>query len=231
MEILKKIKQNYIKHLFIYKVYRIFKYKPLFSHSSFGEEILVNRILKKKHGFYIDVGALNPKVGSLSFLLYKKGWRGINIDINPTSTDLFKILRPEDFNFCTTLDENKRDFEIFYDHPLSPANTLDESYYKKLKGNTFKDISKKMVKSKSADEILNFTKITNVDFLNIDVEGMDFKMLTQLVPNKIKPKLISIETHNVDGSKSKDCDKINDYLNNCSFRILKRAGPSTLFYR
>ena len=63
-------------------------------------------------------------------LLYKKGWKGINIDINPTSTDLFEILRPKDFNFCTTLDENKKDFKIFYDHPFSPVNTLDESYYK-----------------------------------------------------------------------------------------------------
>ena len=86
-----------------------------------------------------------------------------------------------------------------------------------------------MVKSKTADEILNFTKITNIDFLNIDVEGMDFKMLTQLVPNKIKPKLILIETHNVDGSKSKDCDKINDYLKNCKFNAYKRVGPSTLY--
>ena len=56
-------------------------------------------------------------------------------------------------------------------------------------------------------------------------------MLNQLVPNKIKPQLISIETHNVNGSKSKDCDKIIDFLNNSSFRILKRVGPSTLFYR
>ena len=201
-------------------------------YSQWGEDLIITEFFKnKKNGIYFDIGCFHPLMYSNTCLLYKKGWRGINIDINPTSTDLFKILRPEDFNFCTTLDENKRDFEIFYDHPLSPANTLDESYYKKLKDNTFKDISKKMVKSKTADEILNFTKITNIDFLNIDVEGMDFKMLTQLVPNKIKPKLISIETHNVDGSKSKDCDKINDYLNDCSFHILKRAGPSTLFYR
>ena len=43
-------------------------------------------------------------------LLFKNGWRGINIDINPTSIDLFKILRPSDLNICTTLNEYEKEF-------------------------------------------------------------------------------------------------------------------------
>ncbi len=201
-------------------------------YSQWGEDLVIIEFFKnKKNGIYFDIGCFHPVMYSNTCLLYKKGWRGINIDINPVSLDLFKILRPADFNFCTTLDENKKDFKIFYDHSFSPANTLDETYYKKIRNKSIKDISIKMVKSKTVDEILNLAKVTNVDFLNIDVEGMDFRMLIQLIPNKIKPKLISIETHNVDGSKSQDCDKINDFLNNSSYRILKRVGPSTLFHK
>jgi len=201
-------------------------------YSQWGEDLVIIEFFKNiKNGIYFDIGCFHPVMYSNTCLLFKKGWRGINIDINPTSTDLFKILRPNDFNFCTTLDENNKDFQIFYDHPFSPVNTLDETYYNNFKSKFFKNTTKKIIKSKTADEILNLTNINNVDFLNIDVEGMDFKMLTQLVPNKLKPKLISIETHNVDGSKTLDCDKINDFLNNYSFRILQRVGPSTLFHR
>ena len=47
--------------------------------------------------------------------------------------------------------------------------------------------------------------------------------------NKLEPKLISIETHNVDGSESENTRYINDFLKEKDFDILKRVGPSTLF--
>ena len=69
----------------------------------------------------------------------------------------------------------------------------------------------------------------DINFLNIDVEGFDFQILKQLIPKKINPELISIETHDVDGSKLLDCDKINELLIQNNFITLKRVGPTTLF--
>ena len=57
-------------------------------------------------------------------LLYRKGWQGINIDINPTSIDLFNIARPNDFNICTTINDKEESFEVYQDDPFSPVNTL-----------------------------------------------------------------------------------------------------------
>ena len=233
------LKNLFFKTKFSYKIYLYYNlyirhkcFLKRSQYSQWGEDLAIIEFFKnKKNGIYFDVGCFHPVMYSNTCLLFKKGWRGINIDINPTSTDLFKILRPKDFNICTNIDENKKDFKIFYDHPFSPVNTLDETYYKNFKGKFFKETSQKIVKSKTVDEILNLANINNADFLNIDVEGMDYKILTQLVPNKLKPELISIETHNVDGSKTRDCDKINGFLNNSNFRILKRVGPSTLFHR
>ena len=92
-------------------------------------------------------------------------------------------------------------------------------------------ILKSSLKSKSVDEILVLAKKFNkIDFLNIDVEGTDLKMLKQLIPNEvIKPDLISIETHHTDGSKSEDAEKISDYLSSYNYKIFKRVGPTTLF--
>ena len=69
----------------------------------------------------------------------------------------------------------------------------------------------------------------NIDFINIDVEGSDYKILTQIKIYKLNPKLISIETHNVDGSESENFHNIYEYLIKNNYTIFKRVGPTTLF--
>ena len=69
----------------------------------------------------------------------------------------------------------------------------------------------------------------NIDFINIDVEGSDYQVLKHIKIDRLEPKLISIETHNVDGSESENTRYINDFLKEEDFDILKRVGPSTLF--
>ena len=231
------LKKLFLKSNFTYKIYLYYnlyiRHKCFINRSQYsqwGEDLSILKFFNdKKNGIYLDVGCFHPLMYSNTCLLFKNGWSGINIDINPTSIDLFKILRPLDFNICTALNEYEKEFKVYFDHPFSPVNTLDKSFFDSNKSNFFKDVSFKIIKSKSIDEILNLSKYKEIDFLNIDVEGLDLQVLVQLVPNKLKPSLISIETHNVDGSKSKDCDKINDYLKNCKFNAYKRVGPSTLY--
>ena len=231
------LKKYFFKSKFTYRIYLY--YNLLIRHKSFlnrsqysqwGEDFFINNFFKdQEQGIYFDVGCYHPFMYSNTFLLYKKGWKGINIDINPTAIDLFNIARPKDFNLCTTIDENKREFKVFFDDHFSPVNTLNENYYKTFREKYFRNTSFKKVQSKSIDEILKKSEFTNINFLNIDVEGMDLVILQQMVPDKIKPNLISIETHNVDGTKSVDCDKISTFLHECNYKIYKRIGPTTLF--
>ena len=66
------------------------------SYSQEGEDLVLRKIFKKQDkGFYVDVGAHHPKRFSNTFLLYKKGWNGINIDATPGSMKLFNKFRSE----------------------------------------------------------------------------------------------------------------------------------------
>ena len=105
-------------------------------------------------------------------------------------------------------------------------------FYENL-GKSFSTNKKNItVESKSIDEVINLSGIKkNIDFINIDVEGSDYKILTKVNIQKLNPKLISIETHNVDGSESENYQNIRDYLIKNHFDILKRVGPTTLFDR
>ena len=232
-----------LKNIFLKKklTYKIYLYYNLYirhkahlkrtQYSQWGEDQFINQFFKDKiDGIYLDIGCFHPVMYSNTCLLHRKGWRGINIDINPTSIDLFNILRPKDTNLCTTINEIKETFEIYYDDPFSPVNTLDKQFYENLENKNNKNTKKLFVESKSIKEILNISKIDkSIDFINIDVEGMDYKILKNINLNRLKPKLISIETHNVDGLKSKDFESIVKLMKESSFSIYKRVGPTTLF--
>tara|TARA_B100001248_G_C27388778_1_gene461144 strand:- start:12 stop:719 length:708 start_codon:yes stop_codon:yes gene_type:complete len=231
--------RNYLfKTKLTYKIYLYYNlyvrhkcYLNRTQYSQWGEDkIIFEFFANKKNGTYLDVGCFHPIMYSNTCLLFKHGWKGINIDINQTSIDLFNIIRPNDINLCTTIDESKFDVKAYIDHPLSPVNTVIEEYYKSYKKKFFNETTIISVKSKTINEVLDLANLKNIDFLNVDVEGMDLKILKQLIPIPIKPRLVSIETHNVDGSESKDCQQIIFYLKNYSYKVLKRSGPTTLFH-
>jgi hypothetical protein len=69
------------------------------SYSQEGEDMLLERFLEHRHsGFYVDVGAHHPRRFSNTYRLYRRGWRGLNIDANPGSMALFRHVRPRDIN-------------------------------------------------------------------------------------------------------------------------------------
>ena len=82
---------------------------PRKSYSSYGEdEIILKFFRNKKNGFYVDVGCYHPLVGSNTYLLYKKDWKGVNIDVNQLSIDLFKRARKNDENINIAISNNKK---------------------------------------------------------------------------------------------------------------------------
>ncbi|MCL5798050.1 MAG: FkbM family methyltransferase [Patescibacteria group bacterium] len=69
------------------------------SYSQYFEDLELDKAFKNKTlGFYVDVGANDPRILSNTYHFYLKGWRGINIE---PDTDLFTKLekyRKEDIN-------------------------------------------------------------------------------------------------------------------------------------
>ena len=232
------LKKIFFKTKITYKIYLYYNlyirhkcYINRKNYSQWGEDKFINDFfIKKNNGVYLDIGCFHPVMYSNTCLLYKRGWSGINIDINPTSIDLFNIVRPKDFNLCTTIDKDEKEFNLYYYDPFSPLNTLDREFYKKMKKKNNRILEDKTVKSKTIDKIINESKIiSKIDFINIDVEGRDYEILKNIKIDKLKPSLVSIETHNVDGTESENYNKIKSFLENNNFITYKRFGPSTLY--
>ena len=68
--------------------------------SQFGEDRILNEIFisSKTNGFYVDVGCYHPIKHSNTYRFHKKGWSGINIDIERDKIQVFNLTRKSDHN-------------------------------------------------------------------------------------------------------------------------------------
>ena len=99
---------KYLK-LIYYLFYRPKIFFPKKYYSLFGEDKFVDDYFRNKSkGFYADVGCYHPLDGNNTHLLYKKGWSGINLDINFYSIELFNFLRKRDINIHSGISQKKR---------------------------------------------------------------------------------------------------------------------------
>ena len=209
-------KERYIKNLFFYHIYRFIKYKFSFfkSYGATGEDVLLNKIFKDNKGFYIDVGALHPINGSLTHNLYKRGWTGLNFDIDERNIKFFKIFRRRDSSFRMAISSSKGEVNSYIFSSGSGLNTLEKSWadkWSKLLGKDY--IIKKLTKTTLTSVVKKFKIQNKIDLLNIDVEGHEVEVLNGSDFKLFRPKIITIEIH---------VKKTEDILKTKVFKILQK---------
>ena len=164
----------------MYNLVKLF-YKSLIdkkiSYSYGGIDSLVNYIFKeKKKGFYVDIGCGHPIKNNNTYLLYKKGWHGINADLSPKSIELFNYARKRDVNINIAIADKKGQADLFYYHDMSPINTIDKktSAYQKAKVNKVIKIPTDTLNSLIEKNLFGNLQI---DFMSVDVEGSELNVL------------------------------------------------------
>jgi FkbM family methyltransferase len=167
------------------------------TYSGDGEDIILNKYLfkNKNDGFYVDVGSFHPKYISNTYLLHKRGWKGINIDPNPEAQRLFNIYRPNDTNLMTGVANEETEL-TYYSFSHAGINTFD----KELALAKQKKAWNKLLETRNIPCVplsVLFSKHvpseTHIDILDIDVEGMDLDVLKSNDWNKYVPSTILVE--------------------------------------
>ena len=86
------------------------------SYAQFLEDMVLYCALKDvDKGFYIDVGANDPTLFSVTKFFYDRGWRGINIEPLPDKCALLAEMRPRDINLCVGLGAEHGKLNLFED--------------------------------------------------------------------------------------------------------------------
>jgi len=166
------------------------------SYSQEGEDMILRRIFKdKRSGFYVDVGAHHPIRFSNTYAFYRLGWKGINIEPNPESIKLFRKLRLKDLNLNLGVANHQGVLRYFmFNEPA--LNTFDSDLAEiRLKNPEYKIESETHVEVTTLENILDQSQLAfnQIDFLTIDVEGMDLDVLKSNNWNKYKPSWVLVE--------------------------------------
>ena len=179
---------NLLRQTFLKKVNKNF-------YSQFGEDKTLFEILKKdyNYGFYVDVGCYHPKKYSNTYLLFKKGWNGINIDLELDKIKVFKLARPSDYNVVAAVSNISKLVKVYKMGKYSVGTTTNFDLIR----NKNEIIESFELKTQSLNEIIDKSPFKNrpIDLLNIDTEGNDFSVLLSLDITKYNPQVIIIETH------------------------------------
>ena len=162
-----------------------------------GEDLLLARLFgAKTDGFYVDVGAHHAARFSNTFLLYRKGWRGINIDATPGSMKVFERMRPRDINIecLVAADDSPRPFYLLNESALNTVST--ELAVEREKSNALYRVAEKIVlapRRLSAILDQHLPKGQAIDLLTVDVEGSDLDVLRSNDWQAYRPAVILVE--------------------------------------
>lgn len=164
--------------------------------SQFGEDAILRQYFDGQSvGLFVDVGAYQPVSLSNTYYFYLKGWRGINIEPNPKATAAFRELRPLDNNLQMGISNEpaELDYVMMDDKPYENSfsteqisargSKADVSNVVKVKVDTLANVLEKHVGTKQ------------IDFISIDVEGLNLEVVQSNNWRKYRPTVALIEKH------------------------------------
>jgi len=197
-----------------------------------GEDRILGRFFgEQQSGFYIDVGAHHPKRFSNTFAFYKRGWRGINIDAMPGSMRAFNKFRQRDINLemGVGLDSCVLDYYLFNEPALNgfSKEISDERHFSASDYRILKIIPVYIrPHSQILDEYLPKGQV--IDFMSIDVEGLDYDVLKSSNWKKYRPKIILVE---ILGSSMNEIQNgpIGQLMNEVDYVLYAKCVNTVLF--
>lgn len=174
----------------------------------------------KRNGYFIEIGAADGVSLSNTFLLEQRyHWRGLCIEANPLFfKDLKRIRSATCLNICLDSEVGEVDFLLRrFVGGIVDTDTDNKSEYF-VSGN--KDIVK--MKTNTLSSILISENVPSViDYLSIDVEGAEERILSKFPFDKYKFKCMTLERVS---SKLKEILCLNGYI------LIKELPGSDAFY-
>ena len=189
---------------------------PPESFSQFGEDWLIWQFFgESPEGFFVDVGANDPEKLSQSLLLERQGWRGVLVEPMAACCERLRRHRPlaQVFQVACGAPEQRGT-------ALLQLEGLDGTLSKLAPPAAGQAVAPgfEQVQVVTLDDILEQVKPARLDFLSIDVEGVELQVLQGLNLQKYRPRLLMVED-NLPNRLA-----VHRHIRRQGYRLVKRTG-------
>jgi FkbM family methyltransferase len=163
-------------------------------YSQFYEDYILSYVLgDRSSGFYVDVGANDPMVNSVTQYFYERGWHGINIEPNKELMAEFYARRPRDINLNVGISDKEGSLTFYQVSKKTGLSTFDKRIADRLKKRKAK-IKKIVVPVTTLEKVLTTQPVpAEITFLNVDVEGFELEVLQGIDFSRHQPVVVCVE--------------------------------------
>lgn len=166
--------------------------RRLISYAWNHEDVLLHRAFQDQHrGFYIDVGANHSVLGSITHNFYQRGWNGINIE--PVVAEHRRLVRhrPRDINLNVGVSNEEGEMTLYGCRRNTALSTLSHEESLKL-GVELIETTVSVLTLASICE--RYVGEHEIDFMSIDVEGFEQRVLESNDWSRWRPRVLVIES-------------------------------------
>ncbi|MFC0166878.1 FkbM family methyltransferase [Pseudoduganella danionis] len=157
------------------------------------EDVLLWRVLQHvPQGFYIDVGANDPELHSVTKAFYDHGWHGINIEPMPSYGPTFQAQRPRDINLNAAAGASSGSITLYDIPAINGWASTDAAVAARHRAHGHQVVEHQVPLLTLADICRQHVQ-GPVHFLKIDVEGFEADVLRGMDFELCRPWIVVVE--------------------------------------
>jgi FkbM family methyltransferase len=157
------------------------------------EDVMLWRALSHiRRGFYIDIGAQDPIVDSVSLAFYEHGWHGLHVEPTPYYAEMLRQQRPGDTIIQAAVGDGPSIIQ-FYEIPGSGISTADANIAAQHRERGF-DVREITVPCLTLSAIFDAAAEREIHWLKIDVEGFEQQVLSTWGSSSARPWIVVVES-------------------------------------
>ena len=165
---------------------------PRVSFAQNGEDILLDRLFRGRTGTFLDIGANHPTRNNNTYFFYLRGWRGVNVEPVRSAIALFDDRRPRDLNLALAVSDTEGSLPFYEVLGCDSLSTLSGELAEEQKARGFPVVERR-VPTRTVAGLVERHGLLPPDFVSIDVEGNEERVLRGIPLATWRPKMFVIE--------------------------------------
>jgi FkbM family methyltransferase len=157
------------------------------------EDVMLWRALGHvREGCYVDIGAQDPVVDSVSLVFHQAGWRGVHVEPVAEYASQLQRERPGDLVIQAAVGESANEAPL-YEIPNSGISTLDRDTAERHRSTGF-TVLERTTSVVTLESVFEQARFPDVHWLKVDVEGFEPQVLAGWGSSQVLPWVVVVES-------------------------------------